>query len=304
MEKRQLQVIATVGIPSSGKSTWSKELVKNDPSFVRICRDDYRFMMKDLPVCDTKVEDIISKLVLTAIDLSLAKNLNVIIDQTNVKLKYIESLAEHVKYKANFSVKIFDITLEEAIERDNKREKKVGKDVIKRMYKDFRNLVDSNDPKVFETKLKEYKPKPIFIEKNTLLQDCVIIDVDNTLTFISNRSPFDWSKVGNDYPNQVVIDHVNIYKKLGYVVIIMSGRDEICMPETKKWLLDNNVSYDYLYMRKNNDFRKDSIVKKELYEQHIKNKFNVFVSLDDRSQVLDMYRGENLSVFQVNPSVD
>jgi hypothetical protein len=158
--------------------------------------------------------------------------------------------------------------------------------------------------RIFETRRKENKPQPIFIEKNPLLPNYVIIDVDNTLTFISNRSPFEWNKVGNDYPNQVVIDHVNIYKKLGYIVIIMSGRDEVCMPETKKWLLDHNVNYDYLYMRKNNDFRKDSIVKKELYEQHIKDKFNVFVSLDDRTQVIDMYRNEKLSVFQVNPSVD
>ena len=45
-------------------------------------------------------------------------------------------------------------------------------------------------------------------------------------------------------------------------------------------------------MRASGDTRKDSIVKKELYEKHIKNKYYVSFWLDDRNQVVDMVRKE------------
>jgi predicted kinase len=43
-----LKVILTVGIPCSGKSTWSKSEVQKDPTgTVRINRDDLRIMMNN-----------------------------------------------------------------------------------------------------------------------------------------------------------------------------------------------------------------------------------------------------------------
>ena len=52
-------------------------------------------------------------------------------------------------------------------------------------------------------------------------------------------------------------------------------------------------------MRTLGDMRKDSIVKQELYEQNILGKFNVSFILDDRQQVVDMWRSLGLTVFQV-----
>ena len=52
------------GIPASGKSTWGKKFVANNVAkWVRICRDDYRYMMKNVGWCDFDVEKMISKLV-------------------------------------------------------------------------------------------------------------------------------------------------------------------------------------------------------------------------------------------------
>lgn len=39
-------------------------------------------------------------------------------------------------------------------------------------------------------------------------------------------------------------------------------------------------------MRKDGDTRRDSIVKRELFEEHVKGKFNVVAILDDRPQVI------------------
>ena len=41
-----------------------------------------------------------------------------------------------------------------------------------------------------------------------------------------------------------------------------------------------------LFMRPEGDMRRDSVVKRELYEQHIKGKYNVLAIFDDRPQVI------------------
>jgi hypothetical protein len=80
----------------------------------------------------------------------------------------------------------------------------------------------------------------------------------------------------------------------------VSGRTDDCQPQTEKWLQQYEVNYASLYMRKTGDMRKDSIMKDEIYRQHIEGKYNVKFVLDDRQQVVDMWRGLGLTVFQVD----
>jgi hypothetical protein len=54
-----------------------------------------------------------------------------------------------------------------------------------------------------------------------------------------------------------------------------------------------------LYMRKTDDYRDDTIVKRELYENYIKDKFNVVAVFDDRPKVLRMWRKLGLFTFNV-----
>jgi len=61
-------------------------------------------------------------------------------------------------------------------------------------------------------------------------------------------------------------------------------------PQTERWLAKHNVPYDMLIMRKHTDTRKDSIIKKEIFDEHIKGKYFVRFVLDDRNQVVDMWR--------------
>lgn len=63
---------------------------------------------------------------------------------------------------------------------------------------------------------------------------------------------------------------------------------------------DNNIYYDELYMRTPGDMRKDFVIKKELYDAKIKNKYNVQFVLDDRNQIVDMWRGLGMTCLQVD----
>ena len=72
-----------------------------------------------------------------------------------------------------------------------------------------------------------------------------------------------------------------------------------CKDQTVKWLQDNHIPFDQIHMRKTNDFRSDSIVKEEIYNEHIKDKYNVISVFDDRNQTVAKWRELGLLTFQV-----
>jgi hypothetical protein len=118
-----------------------------------------------------------------------------------------------------------------------------------------------------------------------------------------NRSPFEWLRVGEDKPKRNIIGLVKNLKKLGYEIIFFSGRDAICRQQSIDWLclyFEWQANDFQLFMRAEKDSRKDSIVKKELFIQHIENQYFVDFILDDRDQVVEMWRKElGLTCLQV-----
>jgi predicted kinase len=297
---KDLKVKFLVGIPASGKSSWSKDHVGKNPDWIRVNRDDFRFMLKDMPVCEMKVENLITKMVGDAIVSALMSKFNVIIDNTNLKAKYLTPLIELVKPYADIEFQIFDISIDKAIDRDNKRDKKVGSEVIKRMFNDYRVLLDTFDFSHIKKRQKIYPTA----EFNPKLPYCAVFDIDGTLAHMNNkRGPFDWNKVDRDDVDTHVSRMVGLHADAFDVIIIVSGRDDTSMDLTKEWLDFYNISYDVILMRKAGDFRKDNIVKREIYTDHIIGQYNIAAIYDDRQQVVDELREMGLKVFQVEPGL-
>jgi len=127
-----------VGIPASGKSTYATDKVKNNSDYIRINRDDIRMMFKGSYLVDYVVEGIITDVEYNIINSVLSGGKSVVMDNTHVRVKYLRSYFDKFTDKADIRIKIFDISLEDAIERDKGRgEKMVGSDVIERMYNNF-----------------------------------------------------------------------------------------------------------------------------------------------------------------------
>jgi hypothetical protein len=134
------------------------------------------------------------------------------------------------------------------------------------------------------------------------LPTAVICDIDGTVAHMQGkRGPFDWNRVGHDDPDQAVIGVLDRLQKgdPNLKLIMVSGRDESCRNETSEWLEAAGVRFDALLMRPKDDYRKDSLVKREIYENEIQGKYNVLCVLDDRDQVVKEWRRLGLKCFQV-----
>ena len=131
----------------------------------------------------------------------------------------------------------------------------------------------------------------------------IIVDIDGTLADMRGvRGPFEWDKVSQDKPHQDIIDLVRDLRSLKkYKIIITTGRDGVCEEATKEWVLEHGVNYDEFFIRKAGDFRKDNIIKSEIYMDHIRPKYDVKFVIDDRDQVVEMWRSLGLRVLQVAP---
>jgi hypothetical protein len=133
-------------------------------------------------------------------------------------------------------------------------------------------------------------------------RDCVIFDLDGTFAFLGDRSPYDASKAEGDEVNEAV-HFVYAALRAGKpktAIFLVSGREERWRAETERWLARHGVTYDGLYLRRTGDRRKDTVVKREIYERHIAGRYTVRVVFEDRDQVVRLWRDDlNLPCFQV-----
>lgn len=292
--KKNKQMIVTVGVPASGKSTWAKNFVKENTSYVKIERDDFRYGMKDISIGDKKFENFITELQYKAIHTALNNKYNVIVSDTNCNLKYLKILLEEFKYKADVTLKFFDTSLEVCISRDSWRERSVGKDVIDRMWKGYQDVINEFSTWNFPRQEFIYSQMPF----DDSLENCIIVDLDGTLAHANGkRGYYDWKNVGMDDVDEKI--HNLIFNYDSNKIIFLTGRSKECENETRNWLEINCGYIDYeLLMREPKDFRPSTVVKKELYENFVKGKYNVIFAIDDKEDVIEMWRSLGIKALQ------
>ena len=112
-------------------------------------------------------------------------------------------------------------------------------------------------------------------------------------------APFaDWDAF-DDEVDEKVKEIVNLFSKSGRSIIICSGRKSSSREVLQTWLEHNLIPFDGIFMRDKDDNRKDSIIKQEIYLRDIEPFYDVFLILDDRDQVVKMWRDLGLKCLQV-----
>ncbi|SET52002.1 phosphatase domain-containing protein [Nonomuraea wenchangensis] len=290
----------TRGLPGCGKTCMASAWVAEDPEKrARINRDDLRAMVHD----SVYIAGVTEPRILTARDAAISallrKGVDVVCDDTNLPNRTVRDLAR-VARRAGADFEVWDLThrsVDECIARDAARERPVGGDVIRGMHTRYLKgrpypLPLPEEPGD-DNAVKPYKAKPG-------TPKAVLVDIDGTAALMGDRSPFDETRVGDDRPNLPVIAVIRALHAAGNRVVFMSGRSDACRAATEEWLTAHvGLAYDALHMREAGDHRKDSIVKAELFDAHVRDVYDVSCVLDDRRQVVEMWRAMGLTVLQV-----
>lgn len=301
------------GLPASGKSTWAKAWVSEDVTGrVRINRDDLRGMIHNGEYRGHSTELSIMRARDALIASFLRKGMDVVVDDTNLPSATVRGLmqiAAGISSLIEVEIKdLTDVPLETCLERDDERgipdllsvqPDDVGERVIRGMYE--RYLKGKSHP----LPVPELAPKVINVVEPYVAKPgapkAVLVDLDGTVALMGDRNPYDETRVGEDKPNPKIVELVHLLIYAGHYPIFMSGRSLACEDATVKWLDAQGFSNYHLHMRNVSDTRKDAVVKLELFNEHVRDRFDVRLVLDDRDQVVELWRSLGLTCLQVAP---
>lgn len=292
------KLILTRGIQGSGKSTWARQWVVEDPEHrIRINNDDMRNMLGKYWV-PSREELITHSKNLLAIH-AMMLGYDIVIDNMNLNPKEIKFWEDIVnthnvegKYKYEIEYKDFFIPLEECIRRDAMRPNPIGEKVIRETWKRYKHFIQTSEVEKYVDNLRKYTGKP----------KCIVIDMDSTVCFNTTKRP--WFGEGaaegmiNDVPNTGVCDVIRQLQE-HYLVVVATGRDTSQEEVTKQWLAKQGINVDEYFFRTNGDYRKGVVIKKEQIEA-ILEKYDIVSIFEDCEPIVQMYREMGLTVLQPN----
>ena len=297
MEKKKL--ILTRGIQGSGKTTWARQWVEEDPEHrIRINNDDIRNMLGKYWV--TSRENLVSSIKKGMAEEAINRGYNIVVDNMNLNPKEILFWKDMVKmanmdpdgYQYEIEFKDFFISLEECIRRDAMRPNPIGEKVIRETWKRYKHFIQTTEVERHVDNMRRYTGKP----------KCIVIDMDSTMCFNVTKRP--WFGEGaaegmiNDVPNTGVVDIVRQLQE-EFLVVVATGRDTSQEDVTKQWLAKQGINVDEYFFRTHGDFRKGVEVKKEQIEA-ILEKYDIVSIFEDCEPIVNMYREMGLTVLQPN----
>lgn len=306
-----------VGPCGSGKSTLARQMAEQDPNLVYINQD-------------AQGRDHLAKFG-TAIELGL----NVVCDRMNFtkqqRSRYLE-LAKANGYTSKIIVlhQSYEVCLQRCIARQGHetiKEESAARSALNMFFSKYERVEDSEanvveriwpegekplaiisdlDGTLCEVEHRRHfvrPPENILVGPNgemvSVLGQLEVVEFDTPLP----RFKKDWNGFFKAMVNDTVNESVMtlLWNMVGFSIIYCSGRPDNYRKETEQWLVKNDAPDGPVYMRLRNDSRQDDIVKEMLLDFEILTRVTPFFILDDRDQVVAMWRRRGYSCFQVAP---
>ena len=298
---KKSKLLLTRGLPGSGKSTYARNAVERE-GMVRVNRDDLRMMMFGkkgaLPY---QLEKMVTDVEHASVKALLEAGESVVVDAMHLRPKYVR---EWKRLAQGMGVPCLTAELWEELDtllernRNRPRADQVPEEVIRSMFKTF-----TKGGQFLPVQRDDEPAAPDRVEWIEGLPDAILVDIDGTLALCGERDIYDLNRVHEDAVNRHVAWLVR-QLDTGTMVFFMSGRSEEAREATEKWLKDKDLwrPWSELFMRADGDKRRDSIVKRELFDKHIRGNYNVRFCLDDRPQVIRMWAAMGLTVLDVDPT--
>ena len=276
------------GFSGSGKTTMALQ-----SGNLRFNLDDIRASlgMKNHSQWSKHLEPVAVEMLLSGIEKAVDAGYDVITDNTFLYARIPNMLRKRIGGRATFSCFRMDTDIEECIRRDALRSDSVGEAVIRKQAKskwrltnEYMNQWPSIEPYVYHPGLRW----------------CFIVDLDGTFAIKApERDIYDTSRCDEDTPDPAVQTIVNALNRHvmdddSFVTpFFLSGREgtqDVAM-KTYEFIRTNSyVDFPEMAMRPEGDKRPDFVVKYELFNKHIRGRYNVLFALDDRFSIVRLWR--------------
>ncbi|MDN6239785.1 AAA family ATPase [Corynebacterium variabile] len=294
----------TRGFPAAGKTTWAEAFCA-ETGAVNINRDDIRRTLRIGQHGTQRQEDAVTSVQSALFAAAVDNRSDIVLSDMNLRPKRLRPFLTGAD-RAGYTVEFHDFRaeLDELLRRNAARdvERQVPESLIRDLWSRFPQNRWPSAERIIATVRAMTDGTFSPVDNPRDLPHCVLVDIDGTLAHHNElRSPYDWERVSQDTVDESVRDTVQDIHAAGVRLVIMSGRDEVCRPETTEWLARHGIPWDELHMRPTGDQRSDWMVKDALVRAHIQGRFHIRYCLDDRQQVVDHYRAIGLKVFQVQP---
>lgn len=308
-----------IGLPGSGKTTVTKEGMKQNGNLMRVNRDDLRKMLFNKWA--GRKEQVITAAETATIKAAVLAGFDIVIDDTNLNpntQNEWKRLAKSLDVKIE-EVSYLHVPIKTCINRDRVRGPlaHVGRAVIENMALQY-NLIPKppeDQPVVIfdvDGTLADCSHRKIYLNlcKNcNESEETHLVDGLECENFIPGKKDHKifYGLVHLDPPITTVIEWVRECSLAGYYVLIVSGRPtNMAGDATELWLSNKNVPYKHLFMRKADDFRDDSMVKQQILDRILAwiPKEQIKFCVDDRPRVIRMWKSNGLKVYDVGPGIE
>ena len=149
MEIPTKNLIVMVGLPASGKSTQAKKILDQHKNMRSVSFDEYRFLMLNFPRTgesfDVRFEPLVKLFVENVIEKYVECGYDILFDATNLTKERRLWITSKVPQSYFISYVYMDVSLEVALERNQKRERKVPENIIRDMYNSFEKFDPLNE---------------------------------------------------------------------------------------------------------------------------------------------------------------
>lgn len=324
------KLILTVGLPGSGKTTWAQEVSSQYPDkVVRLNKDDIgeRMFGKGFHSAHTKRR---MQLINSEQQMLLKKHLTegkvVILDDTHTRMRSVQMLVQLANsHGASVEAQYFDISVEECLSRNAKRDRNVPEEVIRKMAvksygydgKNLRKyLFGANGTVGYDYDPTHPDEQAVQAFNETIANnghksmDAIIFDMDGTLVDVRGLSDTFMPGPEKDYDsfhnesefapaNEDVWYMAQEAHELGFSVLIVTARTANYAAPTINWLKNNEVPVDKLYMRPRDDWRVDVDTKKTIDSWIVQDGYRIVHAVDDNPEVVQYRRSTGIWVTQV-----
>lgn len=305
------ELILTRGIPGSGKTTWAKRFILENPNAIRVNSDDIRGELFGAQYVtrtpDKKSESKVAEVRERRIREGLKAGKTVINDDTNINIRSINNARRiAASTGATITAKDFPISLTEAQKRNAARDRVVPNHVVTSFF----NRIGPNGELPHWDGSYDHAIKPFHYPMER--RYAVAFDMDGTLSdtrpiqhYVRRKhKDFDSFHRLAEFtdPNPAVLEAAFQAHDAGFAVIITTARNEYHRSTTQKWL-DNQtwedrtgVPYENIMMRADDDYRPDFVVKTEMFNTQIYPYYDVVRCFDDNPQAVNAWKDLGLSV--------